>query len=177
MERKGENYVLSATLDEWLEFRMKKNMSAFMLWKEEVALFCTNNHSNCLWIRMNVTVLWRQSRTESTAGTRTWCRMWSCRSSRWPRRRPMSRAHARPQPQWHQGPQHPTLQYEFICSWWLWVYPYFETLLTFSNTNDMIKLPRFMKGNHRKRKKHVSQLSKINLSPVDLCTTVIQVSR
>ena len=36
IESKGENYVLSATLDEWISFRMKKNMSSFMLWKEKV---------------------------------------------------------------------------------------------------------------------------------------------
>ena len=46
MERKGENYVLSATLDEWIDFRMKKNMSGFMLWKEEVDLVCSDNRSN-----------------------------------------------------------------------------------------------------------------------------------
>ena len=28
--------MLSATLDEWISFRMKKNMSSFMLWKEKV---------------------------------------------------------------------------------------------------------------------------------------------
>ena len=34
--RIGENYILKATLDEFDEFRMKKNMSDLMKWKEKV---------------------------------------------------------------------------------------------------------------------------------------------
>ena len=35
-EKAGENYVLAATLDIWEEFRMKKNMSDSMKYKEKV---------------------------------------------------------------------------------------------------------------------------------------------
>lgn len=35
VDRIGENYILKATLDEFDEFRMKKNMSDFMKWKEK----------------------------------------------------------------------------------------------------------------------------------------------
>ena len=48
VERKGENYVLSATLDEWISFRMKKNMSGFMLWKEKVCFIRYDEKSNLL---------------------------------------------------------------------------------------------------------------------------------
>jgi len=37
--RIGENYILKATLDEFDEFRMKKNMSDLMKWKEKVECF------------------------------------------------------------------------------------------------------------------------------------------
>ena len=35
-EKVGENFVLAATLDMWNEFRMKKNMSDMMKYKEKV---------------------------------------------------------------------------------------------------------------------------------------------
>ena len=34
-EKAGENFVLAATLDMWNEFRMKKNMSDMMKYKEK----------------------------------------------------------------------------------------------------------------------------------------------
>jgi predicted oxidoreductase (fatty acid repression mutant protein) len=37
--RQGENYILKATLDEFDEYRMKKNMSDFMKWKEKEECF------------------------------------------------------------------------------------------------------------------------------------------
>ena len=36
MDRTGENYILKATLDEFDEYRMKKNMSDEMKYKEKV---------------------------------------------------------------------------------------------------------------------------------------------
>ena len=36
VDRIGENYILKATLDEFDEYRMKKNMSDYMKWKEKV---------------------------------------------------------------------------------------------------------------------------------------------
>ena len=36
MEKSSENYILSATLDEFLELRMKKQMADWMLWEEKV---------------------------------------------------------------------------------------------------------------------------------------------
>ena len=36
--RQGENYILKATLDEFDEYRMKKNMSDYMKWKEKVKI-------------------------------------------------------------------------------------------------------------------------------------------
>ena len=35
-DRIGENYILKATLDEFDEYRMKKNMSDLMKYKEKV---------------------------------------------------------------------------------------------------------------------------------------------
>ena len=49
IESKGENYVLSATLDEWISFRMKKNMSSFMLWKEKVNLYVVLEYQLLCW--------------------------------------------------------------------------------------------------------------------------------
>ncbi len=37
--RIGENYILKATLDEFDEYRMKKNMSDYMKYKEKVRTF------------------------------------------------------------------------------------------------------------------------------------------
>jgi hypothetical protein len=37
--RIGENYILKATLDEFDEYRMKKNMSDYMKYKEKVSHF------------------------------------------------------------------------------------------------------------------------------------------
>lgn len=37
VDRIGENYILKATLDEFDEYRMKKNMSDYMKWKEKVS--------------------------------------------------------------------------------------------------------------------------------------------
>ena len=49
IESKGENYVLSATLDEWISFRMKKNMSSFMLWKEKVNIYVVLEYQLLCW--------------------------------------------------------------------------------------------------------------------------------
>ena len=49
IESKGENYVLSATLDEWISFRMKKNMSSFMLWKEKVYIYVVLEYQLLCW--------------------------------------------------------------------------------------------------------------------------------
>ena len=38
VDRIGENYILKATLDEFDEYRMKKNMSDYMKWKEKVTI-------------------------------------------------------------------------------------------------------------------------------------------
>ena len=38
VEKSSENYILSATLDQFLESRMKKQMTDQMLWTEKVAL-------------------------------------------------------------------------------------------------------------------------------------------
>merc|ERR1712062_230114 len=39
VDRIGENYILKATLDEFDEYRMKKNMSDYMKWKEKEECF------------------------------------------------------------------------------------------------------------------------------------------
>jgi len=39
VDKIGENYILKATLDEFDEFRMKKNMSDYMKWKEKAECF------------------------------------------------------------------------------------------------------------------------------------------
>lgn len=39
VDRMGENYILKATLDEFDEYRMKKNMSDYMKWKEKHECF------------------------------------------------------------------------------------------------------------------------------------------
>lgn len=39
VDRNGENYILKATLDEFDEYRMKKNMSDFQKWKEKEECF------------------------------------------------------------------------------------------------------------------------------------------
>ena len=36
MEKSSENYILAATLDQFLESRMKKQMTDEMLWTEKV---------------------------------------------------------------------------------------------------------------------------------------------
>ena len=38
VDRIGENYILKATMDEFDEFRMKKNMSDEMKYREKVTL-------------------------------------------------------------------------------------------------------------------------------------------
>lgn len=39
VDRIGENYILKATMDEFDEFRMKKNMSDEMKYREKVTCF------------------------------------------------------------------------------------------------------------------------------------------
>ena len=39
VEKSSENYILSATLDQFLESRMKKQMTDQMLWTEKVSQF------------------------------------------------------------------------------------------------------------------------------------------
>ena len=41
--------MLSATLDEWISFRMKKNMSSFMLWKEKVNICVVLEYQLLCW--------------------------------------------------------------------------------------------------------------------------------
>ena len=60
MDKIGENYILKATLDEFDEFRMKKNMSDYMKWKEKVQnyLFFFEKIPNFnLIFRLNVSLL------------------------------------------------------------------------------------------------------------------------
>ena len=55
VDRIGENYILKATLDEFDEYRMKKNMSDEMKYKEKVGepdLTVTN--TDLLSVRLNV---------------------------------------------------------------------------------------------------------------------------
>ena len=57
VDRIGENYILKATLDEFDEYRMKKNMSDEMKYKEKVGepLFLAYNiNTDLLSIRLNV---------------------------------------------------------------------------------------------------------------------------
>ena len=57
VDRIGENYILKATLDEFDEYRMKKNMSDEMKYKEKVGepLFLAYNiNPDLLSIRLNV---------------------------------------------------------------------------------------------------------------------------
>ena len=43
VDRIGENYILKATMDEFDEFRMKKNMSDEMKYREKVSLISLFN--------------------------------------------------------------------------------------------------------------------------------------
>ena len=58
VDRIGENYILKATMDEFDEYRMKKNMSDEMKYREKV---CLAFICNCLihsHFRLNVLELW-----------------------------------------------------------------------------------------------------------------------
>ena len=44
VEKSSENYILSATLDQFLESRMKKQMTDEMLWTEKV---CPKDSAEC----------------------------------------------------------------------------------------------------------------------------------
>ena len=63
----GENYVLAATLDEFNDLRMKKNMSDAMKYQEkvkEISNLNSNQHSHSRW---NVTKLFSTLLIKSTA--------------------------------------------------------------------------------------------------------------
>ena len=48
VDRIGENYILKATMDEFDEFRMKKNMSDEMKYREKVTLISLFNSVNLI---------------------------------------------------------------------------------------------------------------------------------